>query len=183
MQGFTCELERHGATREEWGIDGLMIRSLVTGSAANRVSEMIGASASPPARRGLVARMGTDTKMYSARIERDGRFWLIHVAELDRYTQARNLRTVENMARDLVAAMLEVAHDSFELDVQLHLPLAVSAHLEAAARLRAESAAANTAAAAETRAAARELAALGLPIRDIGAALGVSHQRAHQLVR
>jgi len=33
------------------------------------------------------------------------------------------------------------------------------------------------------REAARRLAAQGLPVRDIGSLLGVSHQRAHQLVR
>lgn len=120
--------------------------------------------------------------IYTARVERDGRFWLVHVPEIDRYTQARNLREVEAMARDLVAVMLEVEPDSFELDIELELPEPVRAHLAAAERLRAESTRANAAAAEEARAAARGLAAAGLPVRDIGIALGVSHQRAHQLL-
>jgi hypothetical protein len=36
---------------------------------------------------------------------RDGRFWLIHVPEIDRHTQARHLREIDTMARDLVAVM------------------------------------------------------------------------------
>ena len=55
-------------------------------------------------------------------------------------------------------------------------------HLDRAAELRSESSRANTAAAEEVRAAARELADSGLPQRDIGRLLGVSHQRAAQLL-
>jgi len=119
---------------------------------------------------------------YTARVERDGRLWLIHVPEIDRYTQARNLREVETMARDLVAVMLDVEPDSFDLVVEVVLPENVREHVAAAERLRAESTRANAAAAEEARAAARGLAAAGLPVRDIGIALGVSHQRAHQLL-
>ena len=119
---------------------------------------------------------------YTAQVERDGRFWLIHVPEVDRWTQARTLREVEPMARDLVAVMLEVDPDSFELRVDLELPEDVQRHLREAARLRTEAADANSAAARESRAAAAALATRGLPLRDIGLALGVSHQRAGQLL-
>ncbi len=86
------------------------------------------------------------------------------------------------MARDLVAVMRDVDPDSFELTVSITLPEQVRAHLEAAARLREESARANTAAAKESRAAARALSNMGMPLRDIGVALGVSPQRASQLL-
>ena len=59
----------------------------------------------------------------------------------------------------------------------------VREHLAAAERLRDDAAEATRRAAEESRAAARELAASGLSLRDVGEALGVSHQRAHQLVR
>lgn len=122
----------------------------------------------------------TDT--YTARVERGDKYWLVYVPEVDRHTQARHLGEVELMARDLVAIMLEVEVDSFELVVDLVLPQEIRAHLNSAARLREESARANKAAAKEARAAARGLADAGLPLRDIGIALGVSRQRAHQLV-
>jgi hypothetical protein len=122
----------------------------------------------------------TDT--YTARVERDGRFWLVWVVELERATQARHLGEVEFMARDMIALMLEIEPDSFELVVDLVLPTDVRENVEAAERLREESARANRAAADAARAAARGLADAGLPLRDIGIALGVSRQRAHQLL-
>lgn len=122
------------------------------------------------------------TDSYTAEVERDGRFWLVWVPEIERVTQARNLREVEPMARDLVAMMLEIAPDSFDLVIHIKLPGQAAEHLQAAERLREESARANSAAAEEARAAAQALADAGLPLRDIGIALGVSHQRAHQLL-
>ena len=54
---------------------------------------------------------------YHANVERDGRFWLIRVPEIGRPTQARHLREVEEMARDLIAVLRDVAPDSFDLVV------------------------------------------------------------------
>lgn len=56
-------------------------------------------------------------RTYTAQVERDGRYWLIRVPQIDRCTQARSLREVETMARDLVAVMTEAEPDSFELSV------------------------------------------------------------------
>lgn len=58
----------------------------------------------------------------------------------------------------------------------------VQGHLNQAHQLRQESSQAQAAATAETQAAARELHEAGLPVRDIGRLLGVSFQRAHQLM-
>ncbi|MGI8872820.1 MAG: helix-turn-helix domain-containing protein [Egibacteraceae bacterium] len=58
----------------------------------------------------------------------------------------------------------------------LRLPQSVHDHLERARQLRHESAQANSAAASETRRAALQLREQGLPVRDIGQALGVSYQ-------
>jgi hypothetical protein len=118
---------------------------------------------------------------YHANVERDGRFWLIRVPEIGRSTQARYLREVEEMARDLIAVMREVAPDSFDVVVSYRLPKSVQAHLARAAKLRKESDLAKSRAADESRAAVRELVDAGLPLRDIGQLLGVSHQRAAQL--
>lgn len=117
-----------------------------------------------------------------ASVERDGHFWLIRVAGVG-HTQARHLREVDTMARDRIAVMTDVDPDMIELDVSIPLPESVQAHLDAAAQLREQSAETQAHAAAELRAAARELADDGVPLRDIGRLLGVSHQRAHQLVR
>ncbi len=123
-----------------------------------------------------------DVSSYHAQVQRGERFWLIYVPELDRWSQARSLAEVDETVRDLIAVMTDVSGDSIELTVSLTLPESVSTHLASAERLREQASRANSDAAGEVRAAARELRATGMTVRDLGRALGVSYQRAHQLV-
>ena len=119
---------------------------------------------------------------YHARVSRGDVFWLVHVREIEHYTQARNLGEVEPMARDLIAVMKEIDPQSFALDVSVELPDEVTVHLERSQALRQESDRTKHLAAQEVRVAAKELRERGLTVRDIGAALDVSYQRAHQLI-
>lgn len=68
-----------------------------------------------PTREGTADAMSRDT----ARVTRDGRFWLIYVPEIDRHTQARHLREIDTMARDLVAVMTDETPESIDLDVHV----------------------------------------------------------------
>lgn len=126
--------------------------------------------------------MATHAGGYTANVRRGDFVWLVEVPEVGRTTQARNLREVDAMARDLVAVM--TGRDAADVAIAVHveLPHDVREHLRRSGELREESARSQSAAAAEVRAAARALRDAGLPVRDIGAALGVSYQRAHQLV-
>jgi DNA-directed RNA polymerase specialized sigma24 family protein len=119
---------------------------------------------------------------YHVRVERGDRYWLVHVVELDRWTQARTLRDVEPMARDLIATMVGVKPDSVELATDIALPDKVTTHLKQAEQLREQSRQAQANAATEVREAARLLSEQGMSLRDVGAALGVSYQRVHQLL-
>ncbi len=119
---------------------------------------------------------------YHARVVRGEVFWLVHVPEINHYTQARNLGEVEPMARDLIAVMQEIDPQSFSLDVSVELPDEVTVHLKRSQALRQESDRTKHLAAQEVRVAAKELRERGLTVRDIGAALAVSYQRAHQLI-
>ena len=87
------------------------------------------------------------------------------------------------MARDLVVVTLDVEPSDVSVDLHVSLPQDVQADLDESARLRAESMRANREAAERARAAARRLSAMHLTVRDVGAALGVSHQRAQQLIK
>lgn len=120
---------------------------------------------------------------YSIRAELEGRFWYIEIPALDGATQARHLREIDYMARDYIHNLTDEAPESIELEVELVIPPEAQGHLDRQARLRAEAAAKAAEAGEEARAAARELHRRGLPYRDIGALLGVSYQRAHQLVQ
>lgn len=122
-------------------------------------------------------------KTYTYNVTRDGRFWLIHVPELGRYTQARNLRELDLMVVDLISLVTDQTTASFDCQLgSIDLPDSVVRHLDTAKRLREQAARSQHDAAEEARKAARELSEDGVPLRDIGRLMGVSYQRAHQLV-
>jgi hypothetical protein len=87
------------------------------------------------------------------------------------------------MARNLIAIMEDVDPGSFEVDVRFILPKDVRLELDKAASLRETAACAQAEAARLARRAAWRLHELGLPMRDAGRVLGVSGQRAQQLVK
>jgi hypothetical protein len=104
------------------------------------------------------------------------------VTDLDIWTQARHLRELDAMARDLIAGHLDVPADSLSLDVEVITPVDAAEHLARSAALAAQADQARADSAAEVRVAARLMHEAGMPMRDVGAILGVSHQRAHQLI-
>lgn len=127
----------------------------------------------------LVAIMTTVT----AKATRDGAVWLVHVPEIDRWTQARTIVEIESMARDLAAIMTNAAPDSIRVIVDVELPTSVQAHLDEVERARMTETAARTRGAEELRRAVRELREAGISVRDVGKLMGISHQRASQLSR
>jgi hypothetical protein len=120
---------------------------------------------------------------YDVRVERGEKYWLLKVPAIDRATQARSLKEIEPMARDLIAVMLDVDPHSFDLNVDVAMPSDAAGHLQRAEELRAVAAQAQHDAATEVRAAAYSLKSLGISLRDLGRLLGVSFQRAGQLTR
>lgn len=119
---------------------------------------------------------------YEATVERGDRYWVVSVSGVERSTQARHLRELDDMVKDLIHVMTKEPVESIQVNYHIVLPSNVQARLEHAEQLRKEAAEAQAQAAAETRAAARELHGDGIPLRDIGRVLGVTYQRAHQLV-
>lgn len=121
-------------------------------------------------------------KTYRAEIERDGWFWRVRVPHIDRSTQARSLSEAEAMVRDLVAIMTDVPQNSFDVDMKIILPEDVQLELDQSVALREQAKRSQAEAARLARDAAHRLRTLGLSLRDIGQALGVTFQRAKQLV-
>ena len=119
-------------------------------------------------------------KCYTVEAQPAGRYWALEVPEIDRVTQARNVKEIEIMARDLIEIMTETT--DFDMNIQLKLPAAVDDHRQRAKRLRAEELRIRAEAAGEMRAAARALRNEGLSLRDVGAVLEVSTARAGQLL-
>lgn len=121
---------------------------------------------------------------YIATVTREGHWWMVHVPAIDGLTQARRLSEAAQMARELIALEVEVpiADVAVEVTVADVDGLDVAAELEAIRGERAKAAELERDASARATALARSLAARRLTVRDIGTILGVSHQRAHQLV-
>ena len=107
-------------------------------------------------------------KTYQVIVRPGEKYWILEIPGIG-FTQARTTAEIESMARDLITVMTQDA--DFALTVETKLP-----------RLRKEEAECRSNAARETRAAAQELHGMGLALQQIGDILGVSRQRAHQLV-
>lgn len=115
---------------------------------------------------------------YTATCVRSGDWWAITVPQIKGvFSQARRLDQVESMAREAIALMLDVAPDSFDVEIQPDLPQEVSRARKARTALREAEKSADQA----TTAAARTLLARGYTVRDVGALLGISPQRVSQL--
>jgi predicted RNase H-like HicB family nuclease len=56
-------------------------------------------------------------RVYEATAERDGKFWLVRIPELDGLTQGRSLAEVQVMAKDYIALVTDQPEDSFEVNV------------------------------------------------------------------
>ncbi|SDS21985.1 hypothetical protein SAMN04488543_1303 [Friedmanniella luteola] len=120
---------------------------------------------------------------YQVNVTRDGRWWMLEVPDLDVTSQARRLGEVEQMAREAIAVTTDAPVDGVQVELRLpDLGLVKASRLADLYRERAEIAEREVRLAAETRDVAVGLVDAGVPLRDVGEILGVSHQRVHQLV-
>jgi hypothetical protein len=125
-----------------------------------------------------------DVKRRSYRVtaRREGRWWLLRVAELDVVTQTRRLARADLTARDLIATWLGADPESFDVEVVPAVGDEVIDRLiDEAVEARASAARQSSRATTLTDQAVRRLVAKGVPMRDVGEMLGISHQRVAQL--
>ncbi len=121
---------------------------------------------------------------YTVRARRVGGWWALDAEGLRGvHTQVRRIDQAEDMARDAIAGVLDVAPGSFEVVVVPEVPDTVRAIVAQATKARSQAAHAQAEAAHLTRKAAQQLVGEGLTVRDAGALLGISHQRVAQLLQ
>jgi predicted RNase H-like HicB family nuclease len=125
-------------------------------------------------------------KTYTVLAERDeAGWWAVRVPELPGvFSQARRLDHVEEYAREAIDLAVSVGHapkGDFALQIEARVP-ELDDDLATVRAVRADAERLQAEAAERTRVIARQLADKGLTVRDIGATLGVSYQRAAQLV-
>jgi len=122
--------------------------------------------------------------IYAVTAERDGNRWFLRVRELPGvFSQVRRLDQAEGMARDAIAAFLDVALGSFDVSVEVRLPSDLQRDVAGVADLR------NTIDRTEReyaertrRLATRLVKSEGMTVREVGRVLGLSYQRVSQLV-
>jgi hypothetical protein len=119
---------------------------------------------------------------YEVVAERDGKFWSLEVVGVG-FTQARNWGEIEDMARDLVVCLRDVALEDVSVDVRVAMSEELNLHVQRSIAARRLAQAASEEALAEARIAAEGLQKQGCSIREIGFLLNLSHQRAHQLLK
>ena len=119
---------------------------------------------------------------YTVTAERGSRYWVLQCVELPgALSEVTRLDQAEATIREAIAFVAEVPQDSFDLVVCPVLPTPIEDRISEARRLRLVAGEAAQAAAVEWGQVARELAEI-MALRDVGRILGISPQRAQQLV-
>jgi predicted glycosyltransferase len=119
---------------------------------------------------------------YTARASREGKWWVAEIEGIGA-TQGRNLREVEQMARDMVVAVLDVPRPDVEIVIVAELPLEIRKEVDEARDAITELHRRQSDTARKSRKAARDLVlGVGLTGRDASVILGVSPQRVSQLL-
>lgn len=126
----------------------------------------------------------TDSTTIEVEVTRSGRWWAIRVPSMPSvFSQCRRLEQVDAFAKEAIALALERHEDDVgPLRVHVTAPDDVEPLITESNRTAAEAQAAAERAARARRTAATALAARDFPTRDIGALLGISHQRVSQLL-
>jgi hypothetical protein len=109
-------------------------------------------------------------KIYTVRVAREGKWWMVHVPEIDGLTQARRCSEVAEMARSLIAVSLDVDPGTFDTRTELEAIDDIKVD-EAIEQIQQETKTAQELqdkARAETRQLATRSADYGAPLRDIG---------------
>ena len=126
--------------------------------------------------------------MYEFKIEvtRDGRWWMVHIPEIDGLTQARRLSEAETMAREYIALDQNLPFDEIKVEtasVRIDEP-AFRELLETAREiksLRVKAKELERKATEKAREYAHWLTTNGVPVRDTAELLDISPQRVSQL--
>jgi hypothetical protein len=128
---------------------------------------------------------------YQVRAWQEDNWWLARVmaasdgadtSPLNAITQARSVAKIESMSRDLIATILDVADDAFDVKFEYLLP-GESGDLVCQARgARAWLDAAQDLWQERSATAARALAEEGFSLRETATLLGLSHQRVDQIL-
>ncbi|WP_249290489.1 hypothetical protein [Mobiluncus mulieris] len=121
-------------------------------------------------------------KTFTVTAQRAGRWWALECAEAGCYSQCRRLDQVDDEMREAIAWQTGLAKDAFNIAVNIELPVRYQQQLQQTKQLQAEAEKLVASAASSSRLVAKEMKDDGFTLRDIGQVMGISYQRAGQLV-
>ncbi|MFI9387326.1 hypothetical protein [Kutzneria sp. NPDC052558] len=119
-------------------------------------------------------------KTFEAVATREGKWWVVDVNGVGA-TQGRTTTEAQEMAEDLVTAMLGTTARDFVVDIVYRLPDDLAVEFEEARRQQRLAEEAQQRAAASSRKLVHNVLAAGLSKRDAAKVLGLSPQRISQL--
>lgn len=122
----------------------------------------------------------SDNKRWTARCVREGKWWTVNVDGARAFTQAARLDQVPQRVTEALYLLDGVEAAPEDIDIEAHLP-GEDSLVEDARSKRQEAHHAQAVAEEITAAVVRRLHKAGLPYRDIGVMLDMSHQRAQQI--
>ncbi len=114
---------------------------------------------------------------YTANVKKGTSYWVVTVPAIGQATQARSIDELNGMTKDLISLVADDLNP--EITFSYELPPEVAEAVE----LKRQAAELEARAMATQGVAVKKLHELGVSLRDIGRLLGISHQRAHQLVK
>ena len=120
---------------------------------------------------------------YKIEVERDGRWWMIHVPEIGQLTQARRITEIVSMAESLIHISTEIPLTEIKVNVANICVDGVNVLPEAAhvIDLRNQAARAEHEAQQAIREYVNHLDKAGVPVRDIATLVDLSPQRISQV--
>ena len=124
---------------------------------------------------------GTRSIKAEARLE--GKWWFIYFPDLRLTGQAGRRDNLAQTAQTMAALFLDVPEADVQVSIDIAIPSSIRIEWDNSRELAASAALQEHQAAVGARRAVRDLLATGYTQRDAAMALGVSHQRIHQLSR
>jgi hypothetical protein len=124
------------------------------------------------------------TRHYKVEITRDGRWWMVHIPEIDGLTQARRIGEAQQMAREFIALETSTPITDVMVTIASITVPGIGDIQELAddiSDLREAARKAEAAVADATKRYAKRATQAGIPVRDIAELLDVSPQRVSQL--
>ncbi|PPF24645.1 hypothetical protein [Rathayibacter tritici] len=123
------------------------------------------------------------TRHFTATAERDGRWWLVTIPELDTVGQARSVGEIGAVAREVAALFINVPEEDVTVTVTVHVTPEAEALWQEAEAAERESRAAQEPSATARRRAVAIARADRYSLDAAAAAFGVSRSRVQQLER